>query len=270
VNATKTTDQRRRALVLGTHDITLPARPLVMGIINITPDSFSDGGNFFAPEQAADQFHQLVEWRRIGPVLSRVTGNSPVPISVDTYKAEIARRALDAGAAIINDISALRFDPEMAGVLAAGDASVILMHMQGTPRNMQKNPVYHDVVVEVKDFLTTQASVALAAGLPPEKIIVDPGIGFGKTLAHNLYILQRMKELANMGYPVLIGASRKSFIGRISGANEQHRLAGSLAAAVLAAQAGVNIVRVHDVRQTRQALEIYAATADPEQWVATK
>ncbi len=295
MNSTKITDQRRRTLVLGTHEITLPARPLVMGIINITPDSFSDGGNFFAPEQAADQFQRLVdegaeiidlggessrpgaepvdvgeEWRRIGPVLSRVVGNSPVPISVDTYKAEIARRALDAGAAIINDISALRFDPEMADVLAAGSASVILMHMQGTPRNMQKNPVYHDVVTEVNDFLTTQASVALAAGLPPEKIIVDPGIGFGKTLAHNLYILQRMKELAKMGYPVLIGASRKSFIGRISGANEQNRLAGSLAAAVLAAQAGINIVRVHDVRQTRQALEICAATADPEQWVATK
>lgn len=285
------TIQRRATLVLGRQTIAVPARPLVMGIVNITPDSFSDGGEFFTPELAVDHFFRLVdegaeiidlggessrpgaepvdtgeEWRRIGPVLSKVAGKSPVPISADTYKAEVARRALDSGASVINDISALRFDPDMAETIAAAGASVILMHMQGTPRSMQQNPTYDDVIREISEFFGERAAAGTAAGVPAGKIIIDPGIGFGKTLRHNLHILHRMEKLSELGYPVLIGASRKSFIGRISPADENDRLGGSLAAAVVAARAGVHIVRVHDVKQTRQALEVYAAMANPEQW----
>jgi len=286
--------KRHGPLSLGTFRLTLPGRPLVMGVLNVTPDSFSDGGCFFSPARASDRFQRLVddgaeivdiggessrpgaepvdvgeEWRRLGPVLSHVAGNSSIPISVDTYKAEIARRALDSGASIINDISALRFDPDMAGVVAATGASLILMHMQGTPHSMQQHPVYADVVQEIKAFLVERAETAMAAGVEREKIIVDPGIGFGKTVVHNLVILRRLAEISEMDFSVLIGASRKSFIGKISGVDEQNRLPGSLAAAVLAARAGAQIVRVHDVRDTRRALEVCAAISAPEQWVET-
>jgi dihydropteroate synthase len=291
VESTVATTRHHETITIGAQTITLPARPLVMGIVNITPDSFSDGGVFFAPEKAVAHVRRLVdegaelidiggessrpgaepvdigeEWRRIGPVLSRVTGTSPVPISVDTYKAEIARRALDSGASVINDISALRFDPEMAAVVGRGGASVVLMHMQGTPRSMQQHPAYADVMGEIVAFLNERIAAAQDAGIPHEKIIVDPGIGFGKTLGHNLQILQRMAELAGTGCPVLLGASRKSFIGRISGVTGEYRLPGSLAAVVLAARAGVRIVRVHDVQATRRALEVCAAVAEPDVW----
>ncbi len=294
MKAASPTIRRSETLVLGTQTIALPARPLIMGILNITPDSFSDGGEFFTPEQAVDHFFRLVdegaeiidlggessrpgaepvdigeEWRRIGPVLSRVAGKATVPISVDTYKAEIARRAADSGASVINDISALRFDPEMAGTIAKSGVSAILMHMRGTPRNMQQNPDYGDVVREIREFLAERAGVAAAAGVDPEKIIIDPGIGFGKTLVHNLHILNRVEEFAGLGYPVLVGASRKSLIGKISNVDEKDRIEGSIAVAVLMARAGVQIVRVHEVKQTRRALEICAAVTNPEQWAET-
>jgi dihydropteroate synthase len=265
-----------------------PPRPLVMGIVNVTPDSFSDGGRFFAPERAIDHFHRLVEegadiidiggessrpgaepvdageeWRRLRPVLARISPDSPVPISVDTYKANVARRALDSGARAINDISAMRFDPEMPSVIAESGAAVILMHMQGTPRSMQKNPVYRDVVSEVCEFLQHRAQAAIEAGIARGKIILDPGIGFGKTLEHNLTILRHLPDFVRQGYPILVGASRKSFIKMVSGVEDGERLEGSLAAAVLAAQAGAAVVRVHDVAQTRRALEICAAVANP-------
>jgi dihydropteroate synthase len=290
--STSRTAQQPAQLVLGSRIVPLPARPLIMGIINITPDSFSDGGQCYTPQQAADHFFRLVdegaelidlgaessrpgaapvdvgeEWRRLGPVLSRVAGKTAVPISVDTYKAEIARRAVDNGVTLINDISALRFDPEMADTIADSGASVILMHMQGTPRNMQRNPVYTEVVREIGEFLRERATIAVSAGIPPDKVIIDPGIGFGKTLAHNLDILNRLEELGGWGYPVLIGASRKSFIGRICRVEERERVEGSLAVAVLAARAGIRIVRVHDVRQTRRALEVCAAINDPAGWL---
>ena len=291
MNSTSPMMKRRETLVLGTHSRTLPIRPLIMGIVNVTPDSFSDGGEFYSSGEAVDEFFRQAdegaeiidiggessrpgaepvdigeEWRRIGPVLSRVAGKSPVPISVDTYKAEIARRAADSGASLINDISALRFDPKMGETIAQSGLSVILMHMRGTPRNMQQHPEYDDVVREISEFLTTRADAAIAAGIPSEKIIIDPGIGFGKTLIHNLIILNRMAEFVGMKYPVLVGASRKSFIGKVSQVDEKDRVEGSLAVAVLAVSAGARIVRVHDVRQTRRALEVCEAIADPEQW----
>ena len=286
------TKARGEYVVLGTHAIELHSRPLVMGVLNVTPDSFSDGGRFFATDKAVARFFRMVEegaelidiggessrpgaepvdvgeeWRRIGPILIQVAANSPVPISIDTYKAEIARRAIEHGVSVVNDISALRFDSEMVEVIVASTASVVLMHMQGTPRNMQKDPVYDDVVKDVHDFLSDRAQAARGAGIAGEKIILDPGIGFGKTLAHNLFILQKLKTLVDLGYPVLVGASRKSFIGKLSGVEESDRLEGSLAAAVLAASAGAKIIRAHDVQQTKRALEICGAILDPERYV---
>ena len=275
-------------LTLGRFTLPLLARPLLMGVLNVTPDSFSDSGRFADPDAAVAQFGRMVEegaeiidlggessrpgaesvdageeWRRVGAVLARVAANSPVPISIDTYKAEIARRAIDSGAVMVNDISALRFDPEMAQVVAETGVTAVLMHMLGTPRTMQQNPEYHDVVAEICSFLEARAQAALAAGVPKEKIMVDPGIGFGKTLFHNLLIIGRLKEIVALGYPVLVGASRKSFIGKISGVDESDRLEGSLAAAVLAACAGARIIRTHDVRQTRRALEVCGAVLHP-------
>lgn len=276
-------------LVLGSHTLEVPSRPLVMGVLNVTPDSFSDGGRFYEPDRAIDQFHRLVdegaeivdiggessrpgaepvdvgeEWHRVGPILARVAAKSPVPVSIDTYKAEVARRAVDSGAAIVNDISALRFDAEMAQIVAEAGVSLILMHMQGTPRNMQKNPTYGDVIKEVGEFLLDRARVAEVAGVPKEKIILDPGIGFGKTLEHNLIIFRQLDKLVELGYPVLAGASRKSFIKMILGENDGDRIEGSLVAAMVAASAGVSIIRVHDVRQTRRTLDVWGAIYDQD------
>ena len=260
-----------------------------MGVLNVTPDSFSDGGRFADPDAALTQFDRMVEegaevidiggessrpgaepvdvgeeWRRVGPVLTRAAVNFAVPISIDTCKAEVARRAIDCGAAVVNDISALRFDGDMARVVAETGVSIVLMHMLGTPRSMQMNPTYDDVAAEIRVFLNQRAQAALAAGISKEKIILDPGIGFGKTLVHNLHILGRLKEIVDLGYPALVGASRKSFIGKISGGDESDRLEGSLAAATVAAMAGAKIIRTHDVRQTRRALEVCGAVLHPE------
>ncbi len=284
-----------RSLRLPSQALDLAERPLVMGIVNVTPDSFSDGGQFYDPRRAIDQFQRLIdhgadiidiggessrpgaepvdteeEWRRVGPVLAKLGATCPVPISIDTYKAETARRALDSGATIVNDISALRFDPKMAGVVHSAGAGLILIHMQGTPRSMQKNPVYEDVVGEIKEFLLERALAAETAGVEKERIVLDPGIGFGKTLVHNLQILNRLAEFHELGYPVLVGASRKAFIGKISGADKDDRLEGSLAAAILAAHAGAQIVRVHDVKETRRALSIVNAVSRPETYNDTK
>jgi len=292
VNTESSPSAAAKAFALDIEGADHPPRPLVMGIVNVTPDSFSDGGRFYHPDRAIEQFQRLVEegadiidiggessrpgaepvdqgeeWRRLGPVLTRISLNSPVPISVDTYKAEVARRALDSGATVVNDISAMRFDPDMAGVIAEAGAAVILMHMQGTPRNMQQNPVYRDVVREVREFLVERAEAGITAGIAKEKIILDPGIGFGKSLVHNLTILRNLHDFAGMGYPILVGASRKSYIEKVSGVDRNHRLEGSLATVALAAQAGAAILRVHDVAPTIRVLEICAAVAQPD-WFA--
>ncbi|HEY7220947.1 MAG TPA: dihydropteroate synthase [Candidatus Binatia bacterium] len=252
-----------------------------MGIINVTPDSFFDGGQRHDPAKAIADGIQMVaagadildiggestrpgaqpvseqeELARVLPVVRGLRREVGAAISIDTYKATVARAALDAGADIVNDISALRFDPAMAALIAAEKVPVVLMHMQGTPRTMQREPQYEDVVREVRDFLAAQLHEAMDAGIAQDMIVIDPGIGFGKTVEHNLQLLRALPVLAALGRPVLVGASRKAFIGKILDAEPVDRLAGSLAAAVAAALAGANIVRVHDVAETSRAVRV--------------
>jgi len=263
----------------------LGRRTLVMGILNVTPDSFSDGGQFFSLESAVERARQLIregadiidvggessrpgaqpvpveeELRRVVPVIRAIRKESSVPISVDTYKAAVAAAALEAGANIINDISALRFDSQMVKVVAQARVPVVLMHMQGEPRTMQQNPVYTDVVREIKEFLAERIAFAQAHGV--QHIIIDPGIGFGKTVAHNIEILRRLGELQELGRPILIGTSRKSFIGRLGSATPlpvNQRLEGTIASTVIAVCNGAQIVRVHDVAPMKRALAIVDA-----------
>jgi dihydropteroate synthase len=248
----------------------------VMGVVNVTPDSFSDGGLFLDADAAVAHGEQLVaegadildvggestrpgaepvsadeEIRRVIPVIERLSGT----VSVDTSKAEVARRALEAGATIVNDVSALRFDPAMAGVAAGADA-VCLMHMLGEPRTMQDDPRYDDVVSDVKSFLEERLAFAVAQGIAEERVWLDPGIGFGKTLDHNLELLRRLGEIVAIGRPVVIGTSRKSFLGRLTGKPEAERVSGTIATNVLALERGASIFRVHDVAQTADALRV--------------
>ncbi len=266
-----------------------PGGPLVMGIVNLTPDSFSGDGVLRGPdpaEAAIAQGRAIVEagadildiggestrpgaapvpveeeCRRILPVIRALAAVAPV--SVDTRNAATMRAALEAGARIVNDVSALRHDPDSAAVVAAADAPVVLMHMLGDdPRRMQDAPAYADVALDVARFLAARVAAAEAAGIPRERIALDPGIGFGKTLDHNLALLRRLPLLAGLGCPVLVGASRKAFIGRLSGVAEAgRRMPGSLAAALLAAARGAAILRVHDVAETVQALRVARAVA---------
>lgn len=259
----------------------LGRRTLLMGIINVTPDSFYDGGKRFDPAKAVADGIRLVEagadmidiggestrpgappvsaeeeLQRVLPVVQGLRRTVKVPISIDTYKARVARAALTAGADIVNDISALRFDPEMAVLVATERVPVVLMHMQGTPQTMQAEPRYSNVLGEVQDFLEARVGVALEAGVERDNIILDPGIGFGKTLDHNLILLRGLPVLASMGYPLLVGASRKTFIGKILDAKPDERLEGSLAAAVVAVLGGAHIIRAHDVKETCRAVRV--------------
>lgn len=256
-------------------------RIIVMGVVNTTPDSFSDGGQYNDPSSAVARALRMVEegadiidiggessrpgaaavseaeeMRRVIPVIRELVKTCSVPISIDTCKASVARAALDAGAPIVNDITALTGGREMAGVVAEFDAGLILMHMRGTPRDMQSNTAYNDMIGEILEFLAIAVSRAEMAGVDPDKIMIDPGIGFGKDLDGNLAILKSVQRFRSLGKPVLIGASRKSFIGRLTGAGSEQRLAGSLAAAVAAVLNGATAVRVHDVAETRQAVDI--------------
>jgi dihydropteroate synthase len=260
--------------------------PVVVGILNVTPDSFSDGGDFLDPEAAAehaaamldegaeilelggestrpgsDPVSQEEEIRRIVPVLERILAVRPgAMISVDTYRAGTATAALEAGARLINDVSALRGDPRMASVVKEAACPVILMHMQGEPKTMQRDPHYEDVVREVRDFLARRAEYAVAAGIGPEGVIVDPGIGFGKNIEHNLDLLRNLDAIVDLGFPVLIGASRKTFIGRITGVQEaRERIFGTVATTVLAYERGATFFRVHDVRANSEALAVAEA-----------
>lgn len=255
-------------------------RTLVMGILNITPDSFSDGGRFFDPEIAVNHAVQMVadgadildiggestrpatfathaalapeeECRRILPVIAAVSARLPdIPLSVDTYKAEVARRAVAAGAVMVNDISALRADGDMAQTVAELGVPVCLMHLLGLPMAIPVHPEYTDVVAEVKAHLQERALVAVAAGIAPERIVLDPGIGFGKTAVQNLELLRRQHELTTLGYPLLLGTSRKSTIGKVLGdLPPEDRLEGTAATVAIAIANGAAIVRVHDVRE---------------------
>jgi dihydropteroate synthase len=258
--------------------------PRVMGIVNVTPDSFSDGGRLGGPEGAVAHARRLAaegadlfdlggessrpgsepvpvdeELRRVLPVVEALAAEVGGPISVDTTKAEVARRALAAGAAIINDITAMGGDPEMASVVAEAGAGVVLMHMQGVPRTMQDDPRYEDVVREVYDFLARRVEWAGSRGIPPERIAVDPGIGFGKTVAHNLEILRNLERFATLGCAVLIGTSRKGFLGTITGRGLADRATASAASALVACVAGARVVRVHDVAATVDAIKVWGA-----------
>jgi dihydropteroate synthase len=259
----------------------LRARTYLMGVLNVTPDSFSDGGLFSEPDRAVRRGLEMVEegadfidiggestrpgsepvtaeeeLRRILPVIERLAKSAGVPISIDTRKAAVAARALEAGAVIVNDISGLRDDPVMADAAARGGASVVLMHMQGTPLTMQSRPEYHDVISEIRERLAEGIRVAERSGI--RQILVDPGLGFGKTVAHNTEIIRRLGELRDLGYPILIGPSRKSFIGTILGLPVADRLEGTAAAVAASIMNGANVVRVHDVRQMKRV----AATVD--------
>jgi dihydropteroate synthase len=256
-------------------------RPLVMGILNVTPDSFYGGSRRpDAAEAIADGLAMAAsgadiidvggestrpgarvvteeeELARVLPVVKGLRREVSVPISIDTYKSGVARAALDAGADIVNDISALRFDGPMVSLVAAEKVPVVLMHMQGTPQTMQVEPHYQDVVREVRDFLAAQMYEAMDAGVAPEAIILDPGIGFGKTIEHNLQLLRGLTVLAALGQPLLVGVSRKAFIGKVLGLEPVERLEGSLAAAVAAGLSGANILRVHDVAETSRAIRV--------------
>lgn len=256
----------------------------IMGILNVTPDSLSDGGKYFATDLAVSRALEMAkegadiidlggesrrpgslpisakeELSRVLPVLKAIVKKIKVPISIDTYKSAVAAACLAQGASIINDISALRFDRRMAKVAVKYKAKVVLMHMQGTPRQMQKNPHYQDVVSEVFQFLEERIQYAMIQGVARENIIIDPGIGFGKTLEHNLALLQKLPEFRSLGVPVLLGVSRKSMIGNILGHGPGERLNGSLAAAAWAYLNGANILRVHDVAQTKELLKVLEA-----------
>ena len=259
-------------------------RPSVMGVVNVTPDSFSDGGVHLDPGGAAAAARQMIEdgaavvdiggestrpgsegvgvdeeLRRVLPVLERLAG--AVPLSIDTAKAEVARRALELGALMINDVTAFRGDPSLAEVAAAGGAYVCLMHMQGEPRTMQLDPRYDDVAAEVAAFLEERLEFAVSQGVSEERICLDPGIGFGKTPAHNFELVRRLDVLLELGRPVLLGFSRKSSLGRVLGdaAATTGPLAASVAAAVTAYERGASILRVHDVREHVEALTVARA-----------
>jgi dihydropteroate synthase len=262
-------------------------RPSVVGVLNVTPDSFSDAGLYLDAEAAVLRAHRLLEdgaalvdvggestrpgaldvpldeeLRRVVPVLERLQG---APLSIDTSKAEVARRALDLGASFVNDVTALRGDPDLAGLVAERGACICLMHMRGRPRTMQDEPRYADVVSDVAHFLEERLSFAVAAGIREERICLDPGIGFGKTVEQNLELIARLDEIAALGRPVLIGHSRKRFLGRIQGdaAALTGPLSAGLAVAVLAYERGASIFRVHDVREHVEALRAAAAVERP-------
>lgn len=263
-------------------------RPLIMGIVNVTPDSFSDGGQHASTERAVAHGLELVrqgtdildiggestrpgatpvsieeELARVVPVVTELASQVAVPISVDTYKAEVARRCLAAGSRIVNDVTALTGDPAMPEVVAKAGAGVVLMHMQGNPQTMQQAPRYADVLVEIRGYLEARLQQLAAQGIAAERTVLDPGIGFGKTREHNLILLARLNELGNLGRPVCLGVSRKGFLGRLLDRPVERRLASSLAAACwAAAHSAAHILRVHDVEETLDAMKVIAAIAE--------
>jgi dihydropteroate synthase len=255
-----------------------------MGVVNVTPDSFSDGGEFLAAADAVAHGRKLAadgadildiggestrpgaepvdadeELRRVLPVIEALA-DAGAEVSIDTTKAEVARRALEAGASMVNDVSAFRFDPALAEVVAESGVACCLMHMLGEPRTMQEDPRYDDVVADVKAFLEERIEFATRAGVSEERIWIDPGIGFGKTVDHNLELLRRLDEIVALGRPVVVGTSRKSFLGKLTGRPAKERVAGTIATNVIALERGAQIFRVHDVAEVADALAVAAAT----------
>jgi dihydropteroate synthase len=265
----------------------LSSRTHLLGVLNVTPDSFSDAGKFFKLDDAVRQGIKMAEegadiidvggestrpgsnpitsaeeLSRVIPVIVSLSKQIDVPISIDTYKAKVAKEALNAGAQMINDISALRFDPEMKRVTSEYKVPIVLMHIKGTPRNMQENPFYEDVIGEITEYLKESIHIALEVGISKDKIIIDPGIGFGKRLEDNLNILKNLKNFSILSCPVLIGCSRKSFIGKILELPVEERLEGSLAALAVAVMNGANMVRVHDVKESKKVTKMVDAVLE--------
>lgn len=263
-----------------------PSLPAVMGVVNVTPDSFSDGGRFFDAECAVEHAMQLAaegaaildiggestrpgaesvsveeELRRVVPVIERIAARTDVAISIDTSKAAVAREAIAAGASLVNDVTGLMGDSEMLGVVAPSDCRVCVMHMRGTPRTMQVDPQYDDVVGEVIAYLAERRNALEAAGLGRDRILLDPGIGFGKNFQHNLELLRRIGEFHELGCQLLVGHSRKRFLGEILGDPAADRTAATLGVSLWLASQGVQMIRVHDVRPTIEALKAYGAVA---------
>ena len=277
------------AIRCGTASLELGRRSLLMGVVNITPDSFSDGGEFFDTERAIEQGERLAtegadlldvggestrpfsesipteeELRRVIPVIRQLATRTRIPISIDTCKAAVARAALDAGASLVNDISSLGLDPDMKAVVASSGAPLILMHMQGTPRDMQVKPHYDSLLSEVVRFLEERIRIACKAGVSRDQIMVDPGIGFGKTVTHNLLLIKHLDALAILGRPVLLGTSRKSFIGAVLNRPVTEREPGSWATVCAAILKGAHILRVHEVAVCRQVADMIDAIVNAE------
>ncbi len=270
---------------LRTRTLTFSSRPLLMGIVNVTPDSFSDGGRFLDPRIAVDHALRLIaegadlidvggestrpysqaveeaeELRRVLPVVKRLCRESAVPISIDTSKAAVAEECLNEGAEIVNDITGLAGDPGMCDLVRRLGAGVCVMHMQGTPQTMQDQPSYGDVVEEIHCYLQSRLAALVGAGLDPQRIALDPGIGFGKTHQHNLTLLANCWRLHDLARPLLVGHSRKGYIGKVLGDKEADRAAGSLGVSLSLARQGVQILRVHDIKPVREALLLFEAT----------
>lgn len=270
---------------LGTRRLTFGRRPSVMGIVNVTPDSFSDGGRHLDPTAAVDTALRMEddgaaivdiggestrpysdpvaadeEIARVLPVIERLRGRLAIPISIDTGKAAVAAAAIAAGAEIINDVTGLDGDPEMAAVARSHRVGVCVMHMRGTPQTMQDDPKYDDIVREIADYLLARREDCLAKGIPHERICLDPGIGFGKTHAHNLQLLRSVGRFVRLGSPILIGHSRKGFIAHVLGDKQADRTAGTLGVSLAVARQGAHLLRVHDVRETVDGLKLFEAS----------
>jgi dihydropteroate synthase len=263
-------------------DFDFSQKTYIMGILNVTPDSFSDGGHFFNKDRAVEQAFRMIEdgadiidvggestrpgaaevsvkeeIKRVVPIIKAITKQASVPVSIDTFKSSVAEAAVSAGASMINDISGLRFDPKMPDLAAKIKVPVVIMHIQGTPKNMQRNPSYKALIPEIMDYLREGISITRRSGISDEKIIIDPGIGFGKTVAHNLEIINRLNEFAGLEKPILLGHSRKSFIGNIlDNAPAADRLEGTAAAAAIGIFNGANIIRVHDIKEMARVARI--------------
>ncbi|MFP4176239.1 MAG: dihydropteroate synthase, partial [Candidatus Brocadiia bacterium] len=267
-------------------------RPLIMGILNVTPDSFSDGGEFFRPDLAVEHAEMMEaegadiidvggestrpgsepvevdeEMRRVLPVIEELAAETDVPISVDTQKSDVAREAISCGADMVNDVSGMRADPEMANVVAESEVGCCLMHMQGRPQNMQENPSYEDVVQDVAAWMERRLDCAERHGVDPGRIFLDPGFGFGKTPQHNLELLRRLNAFHDLGCPVMVGTSRKSTLGEILDAGADERLYGSLATVTAAVMSGCHMVRVHDVAPTLDTVLVCEAIRQGSEWL---
>lgn len=269
----------------GKYKLDTSHKTLVMGILNVTPDSFSDGGRFLDAKTAVEQGLRMAaegadiidiggestrpgaqkvpldeELRRVLPVIEKLASKLNLPVSIDTYKSQVAKAALEAGASMVNDISGLNFDPEMARTVSAAKAGLVLMHIKGTPENMQADPHYDDLLAEVGSYLKASIKTAAEAGIKHEMIAIDPGICFGKTVEHNLRLIKDLEYFKRFNCPIVAGISRKSFIGKLNNnIPASERLPGSLAAALLAVQNGAAVIRCHDVKETVQALTVYQA-----------